>query len=255
MALCLVIVAGSVLFGIYGPSIAQRSMLGGGVSIGDLVQAAVAQRDQLLWQALEARRRLMSGEPVSRSSSSDRPPHTAARDGDAAGAVEAVDTDDSDDAIADPPAERTDAGRTDEISRPQTSAAARRTAAAEALRQALGHEVVVPDLSSAGYELAVWSVVSLGGTGNDAIALGYLNPTEESFVALYFLVDDGRFVVFDGFGRAVPLLPDRLSIEEVPLSRDAIAVVMVWSLGPVMAIAVVDSPEAAVALRSPLGAP
>jgi len=209
MALCLVIVAGSVLFGVFGPGIAQRSTLGGAVSIGDLVSTAVLQRDQLLWYAIEPHE-IVDAEPAE---GVRRPAHTAA---------------------------------TNEENR---------KAAGAALAQAIGHELTIPDLSSAGYKLAVWTSVSLGGGHDDAIALGYLNDATDSFMALYLLADEGRFVVFDGFGRAVPLLPDRLFSEETPLSNGRAAAVMVWSTGPVLCIAVVDSEDEAHALRPLIGAP
>lgn len=209
MALCLVIVAGSVLFGVFGPGIAQRSTLGGAVSIGDLVATAVMQRDQLLWHALESDQQIGAAPPDLRVT----------------------------------PAPGTSTNEEN------------RRAAGAALARAIGHEVTIPDLSSAGYELAVWTSASLGGGRDDAIALGYLNEATESFVALYLLADDGRFVVFDGFGRAVPLLPDRLFAEETPLANGRAAEVMVWSTGPVLLIAVVDSHEEAHALRPLIGAP
>lgn len=210
IALCLVIVAGSVLFGIFGPSVAQRSMLGGGTSIGDLLGNAVALRDQLLWQGLDL----------------------GTRNSGRNGAPAVVD------------------GGT-----PEDTSRTLRAGAATAIARIVGDGTPIPDLSKAGFEFVSWSVASLRGGRDDTVALGFLDRTRESFVALLLTVDDGRFVVFDGFGRAIPLLPDRLYAEDLPRPSRADGVAMVWTTGPVLAIAIIDSTEEAAALRSALGAP
>lgn len=197
MALCLVIVAGSVLFGVFGPGIAQRSMLSGGISIGDLVGSAVTLRDQLVWQAREQHARMPEEERTRQS----------------------------------------------------------RAGAATALARVVGPDATIPDLTSAGFELSAWSVVSLRGERDDTLALAYIDEARESFVALFLTADDGHFVVYDRFGRAVPLLPDRLFAEDVPGPKHNDGVAMIWSTGPVLAIAVIDSTELADSLRAVLGAP
>jgi len=55
VALCVVIVAGAVLFGIFGPGIAQRSQLGGRRSLGELVAAAAALADGFMANAVRSR--------------------------------------------------------------------------------------------------------------------------------------------------------------------------------------------------------
>lgn len=55
IALCMLIVAGAVLFGIFGPGIAQRSQLGGRVTLGELVAAAAALGDGFHANALRSR--------------------------------------------------------------------------------------------------------------------------------------------------------------------------------------------------------
>ncbi len=55
MVLCVLIVAGAVLFGIFGPGIAQRSQLGNRLALADLVSAAASMRDRLVAGALRPR--------------------------------------------------------------------------------------------------------------------------------------------------------------------------------------------------------
>lgn len=215
MVACLGIVAGSVLFGVFGPGIAQRSMLSGGVALGDLVTAAAAQRDALLWRALDGER--LRPDPSAPSLAEPAP----------------------------------DDGATSSESRLPSEI----TDAARARARQLGFEATIPDLSNQGYALVTWGATSLGGTHDDAIALGYLDRTRDAFVALYLAPDEGRFVIFDSFGRAVPLMPDRLIAEDIPsMTRDD-GMALVWSSGPVLSIAIVDSPEEALSLRGSLGAP
>jgi len=253
MALCLMIVAGSVLFGVFGPSIAQRSMLGGGVSIGELLANAIVFRDQLLWHALDlehrapndARRRTPN---IRRDTSSDDDPSNASD----AGAASAP-------GAAGGAGEASSAGTGDDGASKHADAQDRlrtlRAGAATAISRLVGDHATIPDLSGVGYELSAWSAVSLRGGRDDSVALGYLDSANDGFVALFLTSDDGHFVVFDGLGRAIPLLPDRLFAEDVPRAPREDAVALVWSTGPMLMLAIIDSSEQAAALRSALGAP
>ncbi|MBX3355802.1 MAG: hypothetical protein KF724_08895 [Phycisphaeraceae bacterium] len=270
MTACLAIVAGAVLFGVFGPGIAQRSMLTGGTSLGELVNSAVIQRDGLLWRALNGGRgngSERSGERTAPSESSGDSTQAPQREssGDSSQAPsressrdssQAPPRDSSRDSSQAPPRTRdgvSNAGRSPD--EPPGSSETLDDAAARAMARLIGHGAEPPDLSPAGLELAAWSTTSLAGGRDDAVALGYLDQRRDRFLALFALIDDGRFILFDAFGRAVPLLPDRLVIEEVAGASIDNAVVMVWSTGPVLWIAVVDAVEDAMSLRPLLGAP
>jgi len=61
VTLCVLIVCGAVLFGIFGPGIAQRSQLAGRLTLGELVSAAAAMNDGFLAGAMRSRVRSIRG--------------------------------------------------------------------------------------------------------------------------------------------------------------------------------------------------
>lgn len=201
MTICVLIVAGAVLFGIFGPGIAQRSHLGGH-SLGELVGAAASLRDQLLAASLAERGPGLRGED------------------DESATVQAA-----------------------------------REAARSISRELLGRRIDPPDLAGAGFELSLARPVNLGSTKPNAVALGYLDRQRRAFLALFVLPDDGRFVLFDDFGRPVPLEPERSLIEPLDRFRNDPTAAFVWSSGPLLWIGIADSREDAEALRSALTAP
>ena len=199
MTICVMLVAGAVLFGIFGPGVAQRSQLGG-FSLGDLVASASMARDQLLAAALAERSRSL-------------------RDGE---------DDDSESA---------------------------RTAAAALMSETLRAKAEAPDLRGGGFELVLSRPATLGGARPNAVARAYLDTVRRAFLALFVSPADGRFVIFDDFGRAVPFTPDHLIVEDLARTRRDESVVLLWSDGTLLWICIADSRADADALRAALTTP